>query len=104
MNSVATLRRPAILLLAVCAGALAIRLIVAFESPNIAHPDQIFQVLEQAHRLAYGYGVVPWEFREGVRSWILPGLFAFIFKTSDFVFRVPGAYLIGAKVFLALLS
>jgi len=104
MNSIATRPRPAIPLVAVCAVALAIRLIVAYASPNIAHPDEIFQVLEQAHRLAYGYGVVPWEFREGVRSWILPGLFAGIFKTSDFLFPVPGAYWMGAKIFLALLS
>src|SRR5579864_4305542 len=105
MKSIAASRKRAIaLLLALCSGAAALRLALAFAMPNIAHPDQIFQILEPAHRLVYGYGIVPWEFREGVRSWILPGLFAFIFKISDFVLRVPGAYLAEATVFLALLS
>ena len=36
------------------------------------HPDEIFQYLEQAHRLAIGYGVVPWEYRAGIRHWLLP--------------------------------
>jgi hypothetical protein len=36
------------------------------------HPDEIFQYLEQAHRLAVGYGVVPWEYRAGIRHWLLP--------------------------------
>jgi phosphatidylinositol glycan class B len=56
--------------------ALAIRLLVAIELPNILWPDEIFQSMEQAHRLAFGRGIVPWEFREGTRSWLLPGILA----------------------------
>lgn len=104
MKSEAPQRRLIILLLLVCAAALAVRLTVAFASPNIVHPDQIFQMLEQSYRLVYGYGIVPWEFREGVRSWILPGLFALIFKIADLLFSVPGANLIAATIFLSLLS
>ncbi len=40
--------------------------------PSMAHPDEIFQYLEQAHRLVFGYGVVPWEYRYGMRSWLVP--------------------------------
>ncbi len=36
------------------------------------HPDEIFQYLEQAHRLVFGYGFIPWEYREGMRSWLVP--------------------------------
>jgi hypothetical protein len=36
------------------------------------HPDEILQYLEQAHRLLFGYGVVTWEYRYGMRSWLLP--------------------------------
>lgn len=36
------------------------------------HPDEIFQYLEQAHRLVFGYGFVPWEYRDGMRSWLVP--------------------------------
>ncbi|MFN8622237.1 MAG: hypothetical protein U0869_16015 [Chloroflexota bacterium] len=63
-------------LAAILLAALAIRLLVVLWSPSLVHPDEIFQVLEQAHRLAFGYGSIPWEFQAGVRSWILPGVLA----------------------------
>lgn len=65
---------PALVL--VCAAALAARVGLGVAFPNVLWPDEIFQSLEQAHRLVFGYGVVPWEFREGTRSWLLPGLLA----------------------------
>jgi hypothetical protein len=39
---------------------------------SLHHPDEIFQYLEQAHRLVFGYGVIPWEYRYGMRSWVVP--------------------------------
>lgn len=60
----------------VCVAALAARVGLAAAFPNVLWPDEIFQTLEQAHRLVFGYGVIPWEFREGTRSWLLPGLIA----------------------------
>ncbi|PSN20411.1 hypothetical protein C7271_02355 [filamentous cyanobacterium CCP5] len=56
--------------------ALLLRLLVAFGSEQIWHPDEVFQYLEQGHRLAFGYGTIPWEYRYGIRSWLLPGLIA----------------------------
>jgi GPI mannosyltransferase 3 len=56
--------------------AFGLRLGAAILLPNIHQPDEIFQSLEQAHRVVFGYGIVPWEFREGARSWLLPGLLA----------------------------
>jgi hypothetical protein len=56
--------------------ALALRVGGAIAWPNVAWPDEIFQTLEQAHRLVFGAGVVPWEFRVGARSWLLPGALA----------------------------
>jgi GPI mannosyltransferase 3 len=61
---------------ALAATALVLRLIVAWWSERISFPDEVFQYLEQAHRLVYGYGFIPWEFRFGVRSWLLPGALA----------------------------
>jgi hypothetical protein len=55
---------------------LILRLVVTFEFPNINHPDEIYQTVEQAHRLTIGPGIVPWEFETGIRSWALPGFFA----------------------------
>jgi hypothetical protein len=56
----------------VCAAAFALRLAVALSFPNVLWPDEIHQTLEQARRLVSGFGVVPWEFRDGARSWLLP--------------------------------
>ena len=36
------------------------------------HSDEVGQYLEQAHRLVFGYGAIPWEYREGMRSWFVP--------------------------------
>lgn len=71
----ATGRRDRLALAAILALALALRL-VALAFPSIHHPDEIFQYLEPAHRLVFGYGVVPWEFKFGIRSWLLPLLLA----------------------------
>jgi hypothetical protein len=40
-------------------------------SESIHHPDELFQYLEQAHRVVFHYGAIPWEFRFGARSWLL---------------------------------
>ena len=55
-------------LAAVCALAVALRMAEAIAFPGYEYPDEIFQVLEQAHRLAFGNGIIPWEFAEGIRS------------------------------------
>ena len=53
-----------------------LRLAVALGSEETIHPDEVFQYLEQAHRLVFGYGIVPWEYIHGIRSWLLPMLLA----------------------------
>jgi hypothetical protein len=93
--------RTLIILLALALG-LRFAAIVAF--PSLHHPDENFQVLEQAHRIAFGYGVVPWEFRDGIRSPVLPYLLAGLFWASERVVGGPEGYLIAARTALALLS
>jgi hypothetical protein len=56
---------------ALLAAAIALR-IVAFNPYSAHHPDETIQYLEQAHRIVFGYGVVPWEFRYFIRSWFIP--------------------------------
>lgn len=56
--------------------AFAARLLPVFVFPSINGPDEVFQTLEQAHRLVFGTGLVPWEFVYGARSWVLPGALA----------------------------
>jgi phosphatidylinositol glycan class B len=45
-------------------------------TPGFHHPDAIYQYLEPAHRLLTGEGVITWEWRVGMRSWLLPALLA----------------------------
>lgn len=74
----ARLREPA--LAAILLLALAIRLWVLATHTYIVHPDETFQYLEPAHRLAFGSGIITWEFIDGIRSWLLPGLIAAIWR------------------------
>jgi phosphatidylinositol glycan class B len=40
------------------------------------HPDEVYQVLEPAHYLAFAQGTLAWEWQQGLRNWALPGFFA----------------------------
>jgi GPI mannosyltransferase 3 len=52
-----------------------IRLPLAFW-PNFHHPDEIFQYLEPAWRVLGHDSIVSWEWRYGMRSWLLPTMMA----------------------------
>ena len=82
----------------------ALRLYVAFTDDGIFWPDEIFQSLEPAHRLVFGYGMVAWEFLEGARNWALPGFIAFWFKLCQaFGLDAPAQYLgVTRTVFVAI--
>jgi phosphatidylinositol glycan class B len=56
------------------------RLWAAWFDHGVFWPDEIFQSVEQGHRLAFGYGIVPWEFQRGARSWVFPGMLAGLLK------------------------
>jgi hypothetical protein len=84
---------------------LALRVYVALKSEQIYHPDELFQYLEQAHRLVFGYGHVTWEFRCGTRSWILPGFISSIlFLCKALNLDDPAVYIPVIKVFFCALS
>ena len=55
--------------------------------------DEIFQTSEQAHRLVYGSGLIPWEFQLGMRSWLLPGIIAALMELSRIVGDGPDYYI-----------
>jgi phosphatidylinositol glycan class B len=84
--------------------ALAIRLLVAVVFPNNYAPDEIFQYLEQAHRLVFGQGVVPWEFQVGLRSWLIPLLLAGPMALAHSVTPAPLAGLMLIRVLLCMAS
>lgn len=79
-------RRREFALLAVVLGVGALlRLWIAYHDDGIFWPDEIFQSLEPAHWLTFGYGLLPWEYVDGARSWALPGLVAGLLKLFDLV-------------------
>ena len=82
----------------IASAALVVRVAVALAFPNVAWPDEIFQTQEQAHRAAFGFGIVPWEFRDGARSWLLPGALAVLYRLAGPLYREAGV------VVLSLLS
>ncbi|MGN6819989.1 MAG: hypothetical protein ACTHJR_15080 [Sphingomonas sp.] len=85
--------------------AVAIVLRVAAFSPfAIHHPDEALQYLDQAHRLAFGTGLVPWEYRVGMRSWLVPLLLAGPMALGEML--APGSllYLFLARGAAALLA
>ena len=59
-----------------------IRLWAAVADQGIFWPDEVYQSLEQGHRVAFGYGLIPWEFEQGARSWLFPGLIGLLWKLA----------------------
>jgi hypothetical protein len=83
----------AVLVLILGLGA-ALRVWLALTDDGLSWPDEIYQSLEPAHRLVFGYGMQAWEFLEGARNWTLPGLVAALFKLSTLVgLEEPRGYL-----------
>ncbi len=54
----------------------ALRVWACWSQTHVLFFDETLQYFEQGHRLAFGSGIVPWEFADGIRSWLLPGLIA----------------------------
>ncbi len=73
--------------------AIGLRLVPVIFVPSINWWDEIFQATEQAHRLVYGYGLVPWEFQLGARSWLLPGVVAGLIELTRAIGEGPDYYL-----------
>jgi hypothetical protein len=73
----------ALLSLLVLAAGLRFGLAMLF--PNFFRPDEIFQTLEPAHRLVTGWGLVTWEWREGIRSWMFPGFLAGLMQVAAWI-------------------
>ncbi|HEV8678224.1 MAG TPA: hypothetical protein VGQ90_02525 [Stellaceae bacterium] len=84
--------------------AVALRLVPIVFAPSMNWGDEIFQTTEQAHRLVYGYGLVPWEFQVGMRSWLLPGAIAGLIDIARMFGDGPAYYLPIIAVGLGLLS
>jgi phosphatidylinositol glycan class B len=84
--------------------AFAVRMAAALLFPNIIAPDEVFQFLEQAHRLVFGQGIVPWEFQVGLRSWLIPLMLSGPMALAHMVFANPLAGLVFIRILLVLAS
>jgi phosphatidylinositol glycan class B len=84
---------------------LLLRVWFALITQNVDHPDEIFQYLEPAHRLVFGYGFTTWEFRFGARSWLIP-LFVSIplYLCQLLHLSGPAFYIPAVKVVFCLVS
>lgn len=78
---------------------------LALRDQGIYWPDEIYQSLEPAHRLVFGYGFVPWEFIKGVRNWTFPGLVAGLLAlVTRLGLSSPAAYVAAIKLVFAALG
>ncbi|MFC6647332.1 hypothetical protein ACFQBQ_17495 [Granulicella cerasi] len=73
-------------------------------TPRSFQADETFQYLEQAHRLVFGYGVVPWEYRYGIRSWLVPFALSGPMKLGSVLLPGTAAYLLLPRICLCILS
>lgn len=46
------------------------------------HPDEVYQSLEPAFFRLHGYGVLAWEWRQGLRNWSVPLLLSGLFRLA----------------------
>ncbi|CAG2056422.1 unnamed protein product [Timema podura] len=56
-------------------------------------PDEYWQSLEVAHKIAFGYGHLTWEWTHGIRSFFYPGCITILYKlleilNLDYVFSL----------------
>ncbi len=83
----------------------AARTAVALAGDFVLHPDEIMQYLEPAHLLAFGNGIVYWEYFYGARSWLIPGAVAGVLKLFAAVgLGQPWWYVDGVKLAFCALS
>jgi GPI mannosyltransferase 3 len=83
--------------------ALALRCAAAFQD-SIHHADEIGQYLDQAHRLVFGYGTIPWEYRSEMRNWLIPLFLSGPMALGHAIAPDSGLYLTLPKFTVALVS
>lgn len=84
--------------------ALGVRVGIALGGQFIHHPDEIFQTIEQSHRVVFGYGLVPWEYVEGIRWWGLPLFLSLPMRVASWFGGGPDVYMPANHVVVAAIS
>jgi hypothetical protein len=79
----------------VVVAAVAFRVVLGVGNHGMYWPDEIYQSLEPAHGLVFGEGLLPWEYVDGARTWVLPGLLAALLGVTAAVgVDHPSSYLV----------
>ncbi len=91
-------------LLVALAIALSLRVAIAAFLPSIYVADEKFQYWEQGFRLVFGYGIVPWEYEVGLRSWIVPGAIGAVIWFVDLLGGGPEVWKLAVQTLLSLVS
>jgi GPI mannosyltransferase 3 len=82
-----------------------LRFWLATHDDGIFWPDEIYQSLEPAHRLVFGYGILAWEFQVGARNWAFPGFVALLLKACTLLgLTDPRSYLIVVRAVFCLIG
>jgi hypothetical protein len=81
-----------------------LRIWIANFQPNLIWGDEIYQVVEPAHRLVYGTGLTAWEYVVGMRSWLFPGVIAGVLWLGHLFGSGPAFKLIPVQLFMVLCS
>ena len=96
--------KPRRALVAILLAAFSLRVFAIFLFPGLAHPDENFQAMEIAHRLAFGYGALAWEFEDGLRSLVAPFFISWLFRLVEPVLGGSQGYIDALRIALAGLS
>jgi hypothetical protein len=85
--------------------AFAARFAAGLATDGVLQPDEAMQYLEQAHRLVFDAGMVPWDYEYGVRSWVPALLIASVLEAVRATgFDTPPVYQAAVKAMLCLAS
>ncbi|HVP59545.1 MAG TPA: mannosyltransferase [Myxococcaceae bacterium] len=49
------------------------------------HPDEVYQFLEPAYARVHGYGVLAWEWKQGLRNWAVPLVLAAVLRVGGWL-------------------
>lgn len=63
---------------------LSVRILSVFLVQTWYVPDEYWQTLEVAHKTAFGYGALTWEWQKGIRSYLYPGVVAALYNLLKF--------------------
>jgi GPI mannosyltransferase 3 len=81
-----------------------LRVFVALHSPNLYYPDEIFQSQEIGHKLAFGNGVIAWEWRDGIRSYVVPFVLSILMRLTAGMGAGSSGYLAAIAIATSALS